>query len=117
MASDIQNDGGSSRFHKNRVAGVVAHSPLIWHTGHVRAKSSHLTPPAIFGRRVGEIRRVRGLSQAELAKRIGVDRTTLNKIENGSRADVSISQLFAFAEALGVAPVHLLTPRRLDSEI
>ena len=39
-----------------------------------------------------------------------MQRTEANKIEKGVRSDVSISQLFQFAEVLGTAPVNLLTP-------
>jgi transcriptional regulator with XRE-family HTH domain len=78
----------------------------------MRAEESHRprSPAQVFGLRVREIRERRGLTQAELARRLSVDRTTLNKLENGVRGDVSISQLFGFAMVLGVSPVHLLTP-------
>jgi transcriptional regulator with XRE-family HTH domain len=77
----------------------------------MRAKSAHQTLPELFGSRVGEVRKSRGLSQGELAKLVKIDRTTLNKIERGSRGDVSISQLFAFAAALRISPLYLVTPR------
>jgi transcriptional regulator with XRE-family HTH domain len=72
--------------------------------------SATATPPEIFGRRVKEVRESRRLKQGELAKLMGIDRTTLNKIERGSRGDVSITQLFAFAAALRISPLYLLTP-------
>jgi transcriptional regulator with XRE-family HTH domain len=75
------------------------------------SSSSRLTPAKVFGQRVREMRELRGYTQTELARRMHLERTTLNKIERGSRSDVSISQLFAFAEALEVAPIRLLTPR------
>jgi transcriptional regulator with XRE-family HTH domain len=81
------------------------------------AKVTGLTPAAIFARRVNEIRQLRGLTQTELARRVNIDRTTLNKIERGARGDVSISQLFAFAEALEIAPVYLISPRRTDENV
>jgi transcriptional regulator with XRE-family HTH domain len=74
------------------------------------AQKSHLTPPGIFGQRLRELRESRGWTQGELGKRAGFDRTTINKIENGSRSDVAISQLFTFAEVLGTSPIYLLTP-------
>ncbi len=80
----------------------------------MRAQQSHLTPPGIFGQRVRELREQRGLTQAELGRRAGFDRTTINKIERGSRGDVTISQLFTFAEALGTSPIYLLTPNDPD---
>jgi hypothetical protein len=41
----------------------------------------------------------------------------VNKIEQGVRNDVSISQLFAFAEVLGTTPINLLTPGEADAEV
>lgn len=57
------------------------------------------------------------MKQGELADRLRVDRTTVNKIEQGHRGDVAISQLFAFAEALGTSPIYLLTPRADDEQV
>jgi transcriptional regulator with XRE-family HTH domain len=74
------------------------------------ALKSQLTPPQVFGRRVREVRESRGLKQGELAKLVRIDRTTLNKIERGSRGDVSITQLFSFAAALRISPLFLVTP-------
>jgi len=88
----------------------------MWHHG-TTVEKSHTTPARVFGARVREIRQLRGLSQTELARRVPIDRTTLNKIERGKRSDVAISQLFAFAEALEVAPVHLLSPRQTDEAV
>ena len=67
----------------------------------------------MFGKRLHELRERRGWNQRELAERAHVDRTTVNKIEQGVRNDVSISQLFAFAEVLGTTPINLLTPVNL----
>lgn len=33
--------------------------------------------------KIAEIRKKKGLTQAELAKRVGIDRTHLSKVENG----------------------------------
>src|SRR5438045_2973681 len=81
------------------------------------APKSHLTPPEVFGQRVRETRERRGWKQWELADRLNIDRTTLNKIEQGSRGDIKISQLFEFAKALDIAPVYLLTPRLEDAGV
>ncbi len=51
-----------------------------------------------------ELRRIRegaGISQSELARRSGVDRATINKIEQGRRSP-SIATLEALAETMGV---------------
>jgi transcriptional regulator with XRE-family HTH domain len=76
------------------------------------AKVTSLTPAEVFAKRVKEVRQLRAFTQAELARKLSIDRTTLNKIEAGTRGDVSISQLFAFAEALDIAPVYLISPHR-----
>lgn len=81
------------------------------------AAKSHITPPAVFGLRVREMRERRGWTQAELARRLYVDRTTVNKIEKGTRGDVTIRQLFAFADALGTSPVYLLTPGEDEANV
>jgi putative transcriptional regulator len=81
------------------------------------AQRSHLSPAQVFGRRLRETRERRGWKQGELADRLRIDRTTLNKIENGTRGDVRLSQLFQFARALDIAPVNLLTPRLDDVDL
>jgi transcriptional regulator with XRE-family HTH domain len=72
--------------------------------------SKSLSPPQVFGQRLRELRQRRGWTQAQLGKKAGFERTTITKIENGTRGDVSISQLFKFAEVLGTSPIFLLTP-------
>jgi transcriptional regulator with XRE-family HTH domain len=57
------------------------------------------------------------MTQTALAVAVGIDRTTLNHIERERRSDVSISQLFKFAEALRTEPVYLLSPRLDDARI
>lgn len=83
----------------------------------MRAPKSHPTPAQVFGTRVSEARKRREWSQRELADRLHIDRTTLNKIERGVRGDVAISQLFAFAHVLRTSPIHLLTPKTADGEV
>lgn len=55
-----------------------------------------------------ELRRRGGWKQGEFAKRLGMDRTTLNKIESGVPVDVKLSQVCAFALELGTSPLHLI---------
>jgi transcriptional regulator with XRE-family HTH domain len=83
----------------------------------MREQSSPKTPANIFAERVKEVRQLRGLSQTELAQRLRIDRTTVSHIESGKRSDVSLTHLFAFAKALDIAPVYLLSPRRMDESI
>jgi transcriptional regulator with XRE-family HTH domain len=58
----------------------------------------------------GEIRRRReglGLSQAQLAEKIGVGRTSITMIERGSQA-ILVHQLLEIAKTLRVSPGKLL---------
>ena len=52
-----------------------------------------------LGRAVGERRRGLGLSQAEVAERIGMSRASLASLETG-RQRIMVHQLFALADAL-----------------
>ena len=54
-----------------------------------------------FGERVRELRRIKGLSQEELAFKSGVHRTYLGSIERGER-NPSLKNIAAIAKALGV---------------
>lgn len=82
----------------------------------VCAKSTHLTVERVFGRRVREARERRGISQAELAEHLRFDRTVVSKIEKGQRK-VGIGEALAFAAALEVAPISLLTPRDDEEDV
>jgi transcriptional regulator with XRE-family HTH domain len=60
------------------------------------------------------LRRSRGMTQRGLATRVNqlgarIDRTAVAKIESGRR-ELTLPELFQFAWALDVAPVHLLVP-------
>jgi transcriptional regulator with XRE-family HTH domain len=73
------------------------------------------TPAEVFAERVKEARAARGWSPQRLAERLTkleypTDRWAVRRIEKGERADVRLSDLFAYALALDVAPVHLLVP-------
>lgn len=58
-------------------------------------------PP--IGRHLRRLRRERGFSQEELARRAGVDRGAIAKIETGQRTSPSIGTLMPLASALGVS--------------
>ncbi|MDP7151244.1 anaerobic benzoate catabolism transcriptional regulator [Pelagimonas phthalicica] len=57
-----------------------------------------------------DLRRVRGLSQEELALRAGVNRGYMGKLENSKYA-VSVDILEKIAKALSVDPSALVAPR------
>ena len=60
-----------------------------------------------IGRRVRELRRRRGLTQAKLACGAGLNQGFISEIERGHRSP-SYASLHALASALGVAPAALL---------
>lgn len=67
------------------------------------------------GSRVRPERRKRGISQEELAGKIGVSFQQVQKYENGSNR-ISISRLFMIADALNVSPAGLLPLEAGDAE-
>jgi transcriptional regulator with XRE-family HTH domain len=74
-----------------------------------------LTPHQVIAARVRELRKKRGWSAAHLAAemtKVGVpwERMVVTKLENGRRQNVTVEELFALANVLSVAPVHLVVP-------
>ncbi len=61
-----------------------------------------------IGARIGEARLAAGLSQGQLAERLGVDRTAVVRLESGKR-HVDAVELYRLAELLGVPMAHFLT--------
>jgi len=59
------------------------------------------------GERIRARRKTLGLTQVQLAPRLGMSRASLANIETGRQA-VLIHQLYLVAEALGVLPTDLL---------
>jgi transcriptional regulator with XRE-family HTH domain len=57
------------------------------------------------GARIRALRVAQGLTQSDLAKRVGISFQSVQKYEQGENR-VSASRLYEFAEALGVAPQH-----------
>jgi putative transcriptional regulator len=74
-------------------------------------------PDARLGNRLKEVRTALGLTQAELAQRIGVSRKTINTVENGVFVPSTILAL-GLADALD-KPVEvlffLIPPGRADA--
>jgi transcriptional regulator with XRE-family HTH domain len=52
-------------------------------------------------KRLAEIRKRLKLTQTELAKKIGVDKSIISRIENGKFLNTEIGTLQAYIEALG----------------
>lgn len=59
------------------------------------------------GRRIRAMRRGAGLTQAELAERVGISASFLGHVERGTRV-LSVETLVALCQALGVTPNELL---------
>jgi transcriptional regulator with XRE-family HTH domain len=60
-----------------------------------------------FGAKVEALRTALGLSQEELAKRVGLQRTSIANLEAG-RQRILLHDVQKFAEAFGTTPKHLL---------
>jgi len=60
-----------------------------------------------LGERIRRLREAMGLSQDELAKRAGIGRVTLSRIENGEQSP-RLSTLEALAQALGISIEQLI---------
>jgi transcriptional regulator with XRE-family HTH domain len=61
-----------------------------------------------LGERIRRTRIAYGMSQAELARRIGVSANTMNKIEAGETPDPRVSRIKGIADALRVSTDYLL---------
>lgn len=60
-----------------------------------------------IGQRIKQVREALGMTQAELARRMGYSaRSTINRIENGSQA-FPMKKLDKFAQVLDVNPAYL----------
>ena len=68
-----------------------------------------------FGRRIKELRGVRGLSQEELAFQSGIHRTYLAGIERGIR-NPCLSNIAAISQGLGVTLYELFAFSSEDSD-
>lgn len=73
------------------------------------------SPTATIAKRVREVRARRGWTAEDLAEKLaeqGVnwERSTVAKLENGKRQNVTLTEWLALAAVLNVAPVHLLLP-------
>lgn len=64
-------------------------------------------PRALFGLRLAEVRRARGLSQERLALESGIARSYLGGVERGQR-NIALLNIYRLADALGVPPASLL---------
>ena len=63
---------------------------------------------ATVGKRIEQIREGNGIETADLARRAGIARSTLQRIEHGQSANVSVATLLKIADALKVRPGELV---------
>ncbi len=66
-------------------------------------------PPRSIGRRIREARLARGLTQEALARKAGISRIYVLKLEAGERKAPSLAVLERVARAVGLKLVDLLT--------
>src|SRR6516162_1806390 len=64
--------------------------------------------PLTFGERISLVRRRLGLTQQELAKRMGIAQTEIHRLETGLVKDPHMSRVVALANKLGVSTDWLL---------
>lgn len=66
------------------------------------------------GRNVRDLRIARGMTQAALAARVYLARTSVSRLENGQRA-VTVPELATIAASLGVDVAYLAVPSRTEA--
>ncbi|GGX54138.1 helix-turn-helix domain-containing protein [Streptomyces fructofermentans] len=79
------------------------------------------SPTATVAKRVREARKRRGLTAEQVAERLaeqGIpwERSTVAKLENGNRQNLTLTEWLALSVVLNVAPVHLLLPIDADGD-
>lgn len=65
----------------------------------------------VFGERIRTFRKERGMSQIDLANKVGIDRSYIGFLERGER-NPSLEMIIKIAEALNVTPDELLKKAR-----
>ncbi|WCL51256.1 helix-turn-helix domain-containing protein [Leptospira sp. GIMC2001] len=71
------------------------------------AKLNKMNVNSLVGEEISKFRQVNGLTQLELASRLGMSRTAYNQLENGN-TQISVEKLYEIAEILNVPVVKLL---------
>jgi transcriptional regulator with XRE-family HTH domain len=79
-------------------------------------------PSEAFARQLRISRERRRWYQQDLANRLrelgaSTDRATIAKIENGTKKRIMLDDAVTLAAALGVNPLHLITPREAESKV
>lgn len=61
--------------------------------------------------RIRELREVKDWSQAELARRSGVDQAIISRLERGETQSINLPNLEKLAKALGCDPGYLIVKK------
>jgi transcriptional regulator with XRE-family HTH domain len=81
----------------------------------VRSKSTVIIPLLLFGRFAKSWRRHQKLTQMQMAKRAGVDLHSIQQLEKGVGAGLTVESLFSVADILGMrlkfAPIKRQPPK------
>ena len=67
-----------------------------------------LVNPTIHGERIEDLRKVQKITQEELARRIGISKSQLSRIENGETKSLNSSLLIRLAEEFDVSTDYIL---------
>ncbi|OUY08338.1 helix-turn-helix domain-containing protein [Acinetobacter populi] len=67
------------------------------------------SPLTLFGLRLKELRKIRGISQEKLALECGIARSYLGEVERGKR-NIALINIYKLADTLGVPASTLLEP-------
>ncbi len=67
-----------------------------------------MTIEAAFGEVIRELRKLKSLSQEDVAYESGLDRSFISLLETG-RQQPSLVTIFQLAKALGVSPAQIMT--------
>lgn len=60
------------------------------------------------GTRIKELRRIYGISQEELGRRVGVQRAAINKYEKGTVTNIPIQTIEQIARIFDVSPTYIV---------
>ena len=75
----------------------------------VMKEATHTDPRVLFGLRLTEVRKSKGLSQERLALESGLTRSSLGGVERGQR-NIALLNIYRLAGALEVQPAALFEP-------
>ena len=98
------------KFYLTNAIYVVHYVNVLWKTDRSLCKTVNIDLEKlkqVFGQNLATARKVRRLSQADLAERVGVSRVTIANIEGGKQ-NVHLGQLYSLANAINASPKQLL---------